>query len=178
MTTKTRLILKTIYTFSFIIEIFLFISGLLFTFGSLALINPENKFSNNLKIIVGSQNLTAHSPAIVIVLTLIAALVFIIALIMVMIVMRKLIKNMLQKQYFIAQNLRYLKRILQLLIFAIFEEVIVDIISSLITLMNGKSLKIDFTPLIISLIFVAIFYTTYTLLKNGIVIKKENDDFI
>ncbi len=93
--------------------------------------------------------------------------------------LKNLINNMQQGHFFTANNLRYLKQILNNMWGLISLQGIFIVGALGFDFYAGEyTFNSDFTSLLIMFVFLAIFYTTYTLIKKGVVLKEDNDSFI
>lgn len=93
--------------------------------------------------------------------------------------LKNLINNMQQGHFFTANNLRYLKQILNNMWELISLQGIFIVGALGFDFYAGEyTFNSDFTSLLIMFVFLAIFYTTYTLIKKGVVLKEDNDSFI
>lgn len=125
-----------------------------------------------IKINESMPNIPLIIGAIVLVLIIIGLLFFITKS------LKQIINSMKNNRFFTKDNLHNLKRILQGVWFIIAIQFLAVITSIFLMVLNNKIFSVDLTSLVISFVFLAIFHTIYTLMKNGIALKDENDSFI
>lgn len=182
MNRKTELSLKFLSLLSVIAKgVFAFIAALFLFVGVVIAIPPfRNQLETSAKI--GGRNIQiggSLGDTTLVFGALILGLVFVLILFSIANSLKSLVNNMQQKQFFTTNNLRYLKQILNN-IWGIIILQGIFIIASLgfNAYAADNNFNLDLTSLIITFVFLAIFYTTYTLVKNGIELKNENDSFL
>lgn len=182
MDKKTKLSLKFLSVLSVIAKgVFAFIAALFVFVGVVIAIPPfRNQVKTSAKI--GSRNIQiggSLGDMALVFGALILGLVFVLILFSIASSLKSLVNNMQQKQFFTANNLRYLKQILN----NIWGIIILQVIFILTSFgfdfyATDNTFNLDLTSLLIAFVFLAIFYTTYTLVKNGTELKNENDSFL
>lgn len=148
--------------------------------GMLAIPSFREEVSMELKFNGEAIALNDSLSGIILVLAILAfALLLVVALFFIMRALKFIIANMKNMEFFTASNLYYSKQILTCIWFIIAQQVAANMLPWFSSMNgNGYDITFDLTYLLISFIFLAIFYTIYTLLKNGIELKNENDAFV
>lgn len=182
MNSKTKISLHFLSAITVVAEILFAISGVLLIIGAGMLAIPSFREQANIEATFNGEAIAINnslSGITFILISLLFALLLIGTLFFIMRALKFIITNMKHMEFFSTNNLYYAKQILMGIWFIIAQQIFATMLPWFSSF-NGNSDEItfDLTYLLISFIFLAIFYTIYTLLKNGIELKNENDSFV
>ncbi len=182
MNSKTKISLKFLSVLTAVAEVIFAIAGIgvIILAGMLAI--PSFREQLSIEATFNGEAIAINdslSGIILILVSLAFALLLVGALFFIMRALKLIIANMKNMEFFTASNLYYSKQILTCIWFIIAQQIVATMLPWFSALNGGSDeLTFDLTYLLISFIFLAIFYTIYTLLKNGIELKNENDSFV
>lgn len=182
MNSKTKISLKFLSVLTTVAEVIFAVAGVALVIGAGILAIPSFREEVSIEATFNGEAIALNdslSGIILILVSLVFALLLVVALFFIMRALKFIIANMKNMEFFTANNLYYSKQILTCIWFIIAQQIVATMLPWFSSL-NGNSdeLTFDLTYLLISFIFLAVFYTIYTLLKNGIELKNENDAFV
>lgn len=182
MNSKTKISLRFLSVLTAVAEVIFAIAGVLLVIGAGILAIPSFREEVSIEATFEGEAIALNnslSGIVFILVSLAFALLFVVALFFILRALKFIIKNMQQMEFFTVDNLHYSRQILTGIWFIIAQQVVATMLP-LFSSLNGSSddLTFDLTYLLVSFIFLAVFYTIYTLLKNGIELKDENDSFV
>jgi len=182
MNSKTKISLKFLSVLTVVAEVIFAIAGVVLVIGAGMLAIPSFREEQNIEATFNGEAIAISnslSGVTFILFVLLFALLFIASLFFIIRALKFIITNMKSMEFFSVNNLYYAKQILTGMWFIIAQQIVVHMISWFsIFNVGSKEITFDLISLLISFIFLAIFYTIYTLLKNGIELKNENDSFV
>ncbi|AYW46388.1 DUF2975 domain-containing protein [Tetragenococcus koreensis] len=183
MNPKTKLALKFLSILIVVAEIIFAFLSILLVLGIFVLAIPTLRNYVDVQATINGQIILLNNlqPSLLFVIGgLIFGLLLIGTLFYIVNALKNIITNMEYMNFFTKDNLRYSKKILSGLWIIIAEQIVAIVISLVTTFYtkSGGNLNFDLTYLFVSFVFLAVFYTIYTLFKNGMELKNENDSFI
>lgn len=182
MNKKTKISLKFLSLLSLIAKVIFAFNAAMFVFVGVVIAIPPFRDQVKTNATIGGKNIQIDGSLVnmgVIFGSLILGLIFVLILFSIANLLKSLVNNMQQEQFFTANNLHYLKQILTNIWELIFVQGIFIIADLGINIdSHGNDFNLNLTSLVITLVFLAIFYTIYTLVKNGTELKDENDSFL
>lgn len=176
----TKTVLKFLSIMSLIAQYFCVFAGLMLLFAAGALLLVPDGAKKQLLQYVDLNSSTNTNPSVwFLVLSCIVALAIIACLFITMYALRKIIGNIYLKDFFVSQNLTYLK----LILIAITSFTILQFISQLffakLHAYNVSNVFSESSPgLIGNILLLAIVYTLYVVFKYGISLQDDSNNVI
>ena len=183
MNVRTKFSLKFLSVLSLIAQIVFVLVAILLVFCGVTMFIPFIRDEVGGNFTLGTKTINMNGPLTgdiyMLVGLLFLALIVLGVLFLIAGALKKLLGNIERQQFFTVNNLYYLRRILIYIWSGIILQVIFIIISSVWGVYgNMGSLFSDLGYLLASFAFLAVFYTSYTLIKNGTELKNENNSFV